>query len=139
LPTLASPQPDQPLILYVFAMHIVTSRALVQERETCKEGKKLSQQVATYFVSEALAVSKKYYSEIEKICYDVVMSARNLCHYFEAHRVKMLTNQLLNDIFGNRDCSVKIGKWAMELSEHVIHFEKRIVTKLQVLADFTVD
>jgi hypothetical protein len=51
----------------------------------------------------------------------------------------MLTNQLLNDIFGNRDCSVKIGKWAMELSEHVIHFEKRIVTKLQVLADFTVD
>jgi hypothetical protein len=33
LPTLASPQPDQPLILYVSATHTVVSGALVQERE----------------------------------------------------------------------------------------------------------
>jgi hypothetical protein len=35
------------------------------------------------------------------------------CHYFEAHGVRVLTNQPLNDIFGNRDSSDWIGKWAM--------------------------
>jgi hypothetical protein len=89
-----------------------------------------------YFVSEALAGSKKYYSEMEKICYVVVMSTRKLRYYFEAHRIRVLTNQPLNDIFGNHDSSGTVGKWAMKLSEHVIDFEKRSTIKSQVLADF---
>jgi hypothetical protein len=59
-------------------MHIAVSRALVQEREISKEGRNLSHQVPIYFVSEALTGSKKYYSEMEKICYAVLMSARKL-------------------------------------------------------------
>jgi hypothetical protein len=39
LPTIASPQPGQPLILYVSATHTVVSGALVWERETSKEGR----------------------------------------------------------------------------------------------------
>jgi hypothetical protein len=101
LPMLESPQPDRPLILYVSSMHIAISGVIVQEREVCKEGRKLSQQVSIYFISEALAGSKKYYSKMEKICYATVMSARKLCHYFEAHGVRVLTNQPLNDIFRN--------------------------------------
>jgi hypothetical protein len=65
--TLASPQPDQPLILYISATHTTVSRALVQEREISKEGRKLSHQVPICFVFEALASSKKYYSEMEKV------------------------------------------------------------------------
>jgi hypothetical protein len=129
LPTLASSQLDQPLILYVSATHTIVSGALVQEREISKEGRKLPHQVQIYFISEALVGSKKYYLEMEKICYAIVMSARKLWHYFEAHRVRVLTNQPLNDIFGNRDCSSRIGKWAMELSEHVVDFEKRSAIK----------
>jgi hypothetical protein len=56
-----------------------------------------------------------------------------------SHRVKVLTNQPLNDIFDNRDSSGRIGKWAMKLSEHVIDFEKRSAIKSQVLADFIAD
>jgi hypothetical protein len=48
--------------------------------------------VLLYFVSETLVGSKKYYSEMEKICYAVVMSAKKLCHYFKTHKVKVLTN-----------------------------------------------
>jgi hypothetical protein len=59
-------------------MHTTVSRALVQESKISKEGKKLSHQVPIYLVSEALASSKKYYSEMEKICYSVVMSTRKL-------------------------------------------------------------
>jgi hypothetical protein len=76
---------------------------------------------------------------MEKICYVVVMGVRKLWHYFEAHRVRVLTNQPLNDIFRNRDCSGRIGKWVMELSGHVVDFEKRTNIKSQVLADFIAD
>jgi hypothetical protein len=110
---LASPQPNQPLILYVFATHTVVSGALVQEKKYAKKTK-LSQQVPIYFFTEALAGSKKYYSEMEKIYYVVVMSSIKLRRYFKAHRVRVLTNQPLNDIFGNRDCSRRIENWAME-------------------------
>jgi hypothetical protein len=78
LPTLANPQLDQPLILYVSATHTAVSSALVQEREILKEDKKLLQKVPIYFIFDALAGSKKYYSEMEKICYAVVMSAGKL-------------------------------------------------------------
>jgi hypothetical protein len=110
-----------------------------RERERLKEDKKLLQQVPIYFIFEALAGSKKYYSEMEKIFYAVVMSARKLRHYFKAHRIRVLTNQPLNDIFRNHDSSSIVRKWAMELSEHVIDFEKRSVIKSQVLADFIAD
>jgi hypothetical protein len=63
---------------------------------------------------------------MEKIYYAVVMSARKLHHYFKAHIIKVLTNQPLSDIFGNRDSSGKISKWAMELSEYVVDFEKKV-------------
>jgi hypothetical protein len=129
LPMLASPKPGWPLILYVLATHTTVSGALIQERETLKEGRKSFYQAPIYFIFEALAGSKKYYSELEKICYVVVMSARKLRHYFKAHRVRVLTNQPLNNIFRNHDSSGRIGKWAMELSEHVVDFEKRSAIK----------
>jgi hypothetical protein len=47
-------------------------------------GVAIKQQYPVYFVSEVLAGSKKYYSEIEKSCYAVVMSSRKLRYYFEA-------------------------------------------------------
>jgi hypothetical protein len=126
-------------MLYVSSSHTAVSRALIQEKEILKEDKKISHQVIIYFVSKALAGSKKYYSEMEKICYAVVMSARKLCHYFEAHRARVFTNQPLNDIFGNQDSFGRIGKWEMELSEHVIDFKKRNAIKSQVFADFIAD
>jgi hypothetical protein len=121
---------------YTSPPHTTVSRALVQERERTKDNNKLSHQVPIYFVSEALTGSKKYYSEMENICYAVVISAQKLFHYFKAHRVRVLTNQPLNDILSNHDSSGRIVKWAMELSEHVIDFEKRSAMKSQVLADF---
>jgi hypothetical protein len=54
---------------------------------------------------------------MDKICYAVVMSAQKLSHYFEAHRVRVLTNQPLTIIFGDRDSSRRVGKWAMGLSK----------------------
>lgn len=82
-----------------------------------------------YFVSEALAGSKLFYSETEKICNTVTMAVRKLKHYFEANRIRVLRNQPLNDIFGNRETSSRVSKWAMELLEHVVDFERRSAAK----------
>jgi hypothetical protein len=110
LPTLSSLEQGQPLILYVSATHSAVSQALAVEKEITRDGKNVKQQFPVYFILEVLTGSKKYYSKMEKICYAVIMSARKLWHYFEAHIIKVLINQPLNDIFGNRDNSGRINK-----------------------------
>jgi ribonuclease HI len=92
-----------------------------------------------YFTSEALSGSKIFYSELEKIAYAVIMAARKLRHYFEGHRIRVITNQPLNDLFANREASTRIIKWGAELSEYIVDFERRSAIKSQVLADFVVD
>jgi hypothetical protein len=120
-------------------MHSVVNGALIVEKEVAQTGSTTKQQYPVYFVSEVLSRSKNYYSEVKKICYTVVMSARKLRHYFEAHTIRVLTNQSLHDIFGNRDSSGRISKWATELLEYVVDFEKHSTIKSQILSDFVVE
>jgi hypothetical protein len=65
---------------------------------------------------------------VEKIAYAVIMATRKLRHYFEAHKVTVLTDQPLN-LFINKEASSRIAKWATELSEHTIDFGKRSAIK----------
>jgi hypothetical protein len=87
LPALSSSEQGQPLILYVSATHSAISGALVTDKEVTQNSKTTKQQFPAYFVSEVLTGSKRFYSEVEKIFYAVVMSARKLRHYFEAHTI----------------------------------------------------
>jgi ribonuclease HI len=132
---LCPPEPKSPLLLYVSASISAVSAVLVQE----KEEERNLRQIPVYFASEALSGSKIFYSEMEKIAYAVIMAARKLRHYFEGHRIRVITNQLLNDLFANREASTRIIKWGAELSEYVVDFERRSAIKSQVLADFVVD
>jgi hypothetical protein len=79
-----------------------------------EEGK--FKQIPVYFTLEALSGSKIFYSELEKIAYAVIMAARKLRHYFEGHRIRVITNQPLNDFFTNKEASTRIIKWGVELS-----------------------
>jgi hypothetical protein len=117
----------------------VVSGVLIIEKETAQTGNMAKQQYPVYFISEVLAESKKYYSEVEKICYVVVMSAQKVWHYFEAHIIRVLMNHPLHDIFGNRDSFGRISKWVAELSEYIVDFEKHSAIKSQILADFIVE
>jgi hypothetical protein len=67
------------------------------------------------------------------------MSAHKLQHYFGAHTIRILADQLLHDIFRSRHNSRRISKWTMDLSEHVVDFGKRSAIKSQILADFVVE
>lgn len=84
--------------LYVVASKEAVSATLVREVDR-KRGK---HQSLVYFVSEALSGSKLLYSKLEMIAYEVIMVTRKLKHYFKAHKVTVLTDQPLNDLFINK-------------------------------------
>ena len=67
------------------------------------------------------------------------MASRKLRHYFKGHRIIVVTSQPIHDLFHNREASTRISKWAAELSEFYIDFERRTAIKSQVLADFIAD
>jgi hypothetical protein len=104
-----------------------------------EQSKVRHKQLPVYFVSEALLGSKLFYSDLEKITYAVIMSARKLRHYFEGHRIVVITDQPLHDLFNNREASARISKRAAELSEYTVDFERRTAIKSQVLTDFIAD
>jgi hypothetical protein len=79
LTTLTPPAPGASLLLYVAASHSAVSAALVQEK---LEGQ-LKKQAPVYFVSKVLSLSKKNYTELEKVLYAVLMASRKLRHYFK--------------------------------------------------------
>jgi hypothetical protein len=56
------------------ATHSVVSRTLVIEKEITHKDKIAKRQFPVYFISEVLTGSKKFYFEMEKICYAVIMS-----------------------------------------------------------------
>ena len=111
---LTSPDPKETLLLYTSASQKAVSIALVVEIETDGARK----QFPVYFTFEALAGSKLHYSELEKIAYAVIMASRKLRHYFEAHRIIVISDQPLHDLLNNREASLRITKWALELSKH---------------------
>jgi hypothetical protein len=83
LTTLTPPAPGAPLLLYVAASHSAVSAALVQEK---LEGQ-TKKQASVYFVFEVLSLSKKNYTELEKVLYAVLMASRKLRHYFQAYHI----------------------------------------------------
>ena len=93
-------------------------------------------QFPIYFVSEALLGVKLNYSELEKIAYTLVMASRKLKHYFQAHRIIVLSAQHLEALFSNSEAFERIGKWAAKLNECVVDFEHRSTIKSHVLARF---
>jgi hypothetical protein len=78
-------------------------------------------------------------TELQKIAYAVVMASHKLRHYFEAFKVRVISDRGLSELFRNPKASVRIAKWAAELSEYHITFEPRTAIMSQVPADFIVD
>jgi hypothetical protein len=132
LTTLTPPSSGTPLLLYVAASHAAVSAALVQE----KQDGQIKKQASIYFVSEVLSVSKKNYTELEKVLYAVLMASRKLRHYFQAYHIIVPSSQPLKDIMRNREATERIGKWVAELNEFTIDYVHRSSIQSQALADF---
>jgi hypothetical protein len=124
LTTLTPLAPGAPLLLYVAASHSAVSAALVQEK---LEGQ-IKKQTPVYFVSEVLCLSKKNYTELEKVLYAVLMASRKLQHYFQAFH-----------IMRKRESTGRIRKWDADLNEFSINYVHRSSIQSQALVDFIAD
>jgi hypothetical protein len=135
LTTLTPPSSGTPLLLYVATAHSAVSAALVQEKQDVQ----VKRQAPVYFVSEVLSLSKKNYTELEKVLYAMLMASRKLRHYFQAYHIIVPSSQPLKDTMRNREATGRIGKWAAELNEFTIDYVHRSSIQSQALADFIDD
>ncbi|XP_052198359.1 uncharacterized protein LOC127805648 [Diospyros lotus] len=96
-------------------------------------------QKSVYYVSKRLSGAEIRYTPIEKLAYALVISARKLRPYFEAHHIIVLSSQPLRHVLGKSDLSGRMLKWAVELSAFDIDYRPRLAIKAQALADFIVE
>jgi hypothetical protein len=129
--------PDQPaedLLLYIsYTTHVVSTTLVVKRTE---EGHTYPVQHPVYFISEVLGPSKKKYPQVQKLLYAVLLAARKLRHYFDDHKVIVVTGFPIGDIVHNKEAIGRIAKWAYELGAHDIEFRPRTAIKTQALVDF---
>jgi hypothetical protein len=92
-----------------------------------------------YYISEVLHEAKTRYLEVNKLLYAVLIAFRKLRHYFQAHKISMVSSFPLRDVLHNPNATGNIAKWAAELAEFELDFVPRHAVKSQVLADFIVD
>jgi hypothetical protein len=92
-----------------------------------------------YFISEVLHKAKTRYLDFHKLFYAVLIASRKLRHYFQAHRISVMTSYPLRAILRNPNATGNIAKWAVKLAEFELDFIPRHAVKSQVLADFIVD
>ncbi|GJU31588.1 reverse transcriptase domain-containing protein [Tanacetum coccineum] len=128
LPSLTPPSPKETLCAYLAVSKEVVSSVLLTDRK----GKKSPIQ----YVSRTLNEAKRNYALMEKLALSLVYMTRRLRWYFEAHLVKVITDQPIKQILSKTEASEKLEKYAVELGAYNITFEPRNAMKGQVLANF---
>ncbi|XP_072149537.1 uncharacterized protein [Setaria viridis] len=81
---------QETLYLYISATTHVVSTVLVVERQ--EPGHAYAVQRPVYYVSKVLSDSKTRYTQVQKLLYVVLISSRNLHHYFQAHKIFVVSS-----------------------------------------------
>jgi hypothetical protein len=96
-------------------------------------------QRSVYYISEVLHKAKTRYMEVHKLLYVVLIASKKLHHYFQAHRISVVSSYPLRAVLHDTNATGNITKWAAELAEFELDFVSHHAIKKQVLADFIVD
>jgi hypothetical protein len=140
LPILVAPEPGEPLYLYIAAAAEVVSMVLVAKREAQGGQEPGSLGAATetrtvqkpvYYVSEVLHEAKARCLETHKLLYAVLVASRKLRHYFQAHKVVVVTSFPLRAILYNPNATSNIAKWAAELAEFQLDSNLAMLSKVK--------
>ena len=73
---------------------------------------------------------------MEKLAFALVMAARKLKPYFQAHTIIVLTDQPLKRAMSSLEVAGRMALWAIELSEFNIQYRPRTAVKGQIVVDF---
>jgi hypothetical protein len=86
-------------------------------------------QCPVYYISEVLHDAKIRYLEVHKLLYAVLIVSRKLRHYFQAHKVSVVTSYPLRVVLHNPNTTANIAMWAVELAEFELDFVARHAVK----------
>ncbi|XP_052190043.1 uncharacterized protein LOC127799867 [Diospyros lotus] len=131
VPLLTRPETGEMLYLYLGVSDKAVSAVLIK-----KEGQ-VDRPV--YYVSKVLQGPETRYPFTEKVALALLNASRKLRPYFQAHSISVLTDQPLRSILQKPECSGRLTKWSIELSEYDIQYHPRQAIKGQALADFIVE
>lgn len=81
-------------------------------------------------------VDNLWYQKIEKVTYDVVLTAIKLQHYFQSHSIIVNADLLIRKVLSKPDLVGRMVAWSVELSKYNIRYESQGPIKAQVLANF---
>ena len=73
---------------------------------------------------------------MEKLAFALLIAARKLKPYFQAHTIVVLTNKPLRKAMSSPEVAGRMALWAVELSEFDIQYHPRTAVKGQVVVDF---
>jgi hypothetical protein len=79
-----------------------------------------------YFTSKALHGAEERYPWIEKLAFALVVSARRLRPYFQAHAIRVLTEYPLRKILQKPDLSGRLVNRAVELEQFDVELRARL-------------
>ncbi|KAM1118524.1 hypothetical protein ACFX1X_043275 [Malus domestica] len=125
-PLLSKPEVGDTLIIYLSVSTSAVSSVLIQNDSGVER--------PVYYASKALQDAETRYSNIEKLALALVMSARKLRPYFQAHAIIVLTNHPLRQILQSPDTSRRMIKWAIALGEFDISYQPKPAEKGQAIA-----
>ncbi|CAL8174617.1 unnamed protein product [Prunus armeniaca] len=127
-PLLSIPEPRDTLMIYLSVSATAVSSVFIQPKESTEH--------PVHYVNKALQDAEVRYPDIEKLAFALVVSARRLIPYFQAHTIYVLTNQPLRQMLQKPETSGRLVKWVIELGEFDIHYKPRPATKGQAVANF---
>ncbi|CAL9017856.1 unnamed protein product, partial [Prunus brigantina] len=127
-PLLSKPLPGEVLLLYLSVSVTAVSSVLIRKPEKAE--------LPIFYVSKALQSAELRYPPLEQLALALVISARRLRPYFQAHQITVLTNQPLRQVLQKPETSGRLVKWAIELGEFDVQFKPRPAEKGQAVADF---
>ncbi|KAI5323743.1 hypothetical protein L3X38_032815 [Prunus dulcis] len=127
-PLLSTPEHGDILVVYLSVSASAVSSVLIRLKDNAEH--------PVHYVSKALQDAEVRYPDIEKLAFALVVSARRLRPYFQAHTIHVLTNQPLRQVLQKPETSGRLVKWAIELGEFDIHYKPHPAMRGQAVADF---
>ncbi|GJS77908.1 reverse transcriptase domain-containing protein [Tanacetum coccineum] len=120
--------PKETLYVYLAASKEAVSAVLLADRK--------GRQCPMHYVSRTLHDAERNYAPLEKVALALFHVSRRLRRYFEAHPIRVITDQPIKQILNKAEASGKLEKYYVELGAYNITYVPRNAIKGQFLAGF---
>ena len=98
-----------------------------------------SKKLPIYYVSKAQLDAETRYSHLEKLALALIVAARKLRPYFQAHPIVVVPSFPIKLVLHKPEVSGRLAKWAVELWEYDVIFQPATAIMSQDLADFVAE